>query len=164
MSNKIEYISYGNAVSGENYSSGVEALAENVIEDNDQDAVIIFPAKNKFATPRSESYRITTENAEMILPYPIYKIKRVLIKPNDFTLSWGTGSASWTQKLSKFTNEVGDKIELIDITDFIVSSTIWKELPNASSKQEYLENLCKDNTFYGKKILIKLQFYQLFIK
>ena len=46
MSNKLNYSSYGNSIDGTNYCSGVETLAENIVEDNEEDAVIVFPSKD----------------------------------------------------------------------------------------------------------------------
>ena len=43
MSKKIGYFSYGNATDGTNYCSGIETLVDNVIEDSEQDAQIVFP-------------------------------------------------------------------------------------------------------------------------
>ena len=50
---KIRYESYGNTTVGTTYCSGVESFAENLIEDNEEDAVIVSPAKDAWARLRS---------------------------------------------------------------------------------------------------------------
>ena len=72
-SKKLKYISYGKTVDGTNYCTGVETLAENLIEDNEEDAVIVFPSNNAWAGMRSNEYRMTTENLRAIFPLKIYK-------------------------------------------------------------------------------------------
>lgn len=154
MSKKIEYISYGSATNGENYSSGVETLAENVIEDCEQDAIIVFPSKNGWASMRSESYRMTTENAEMVLPFPIYKIIKVLIKPIGATIGISSSVApdvgnTYFDYLD-FINNKNESISYFDITKYILTSMAWQSLIQAVDKN-YFKGIYKDNTFYWEK-------------
>ena len=80
MSNKFNYSSIGKTVDGTTFCSGVETLAENIIEDSEEDATITFPSNTGWASLRSSAYKMTTENAEAHLPLPIYKIKKLLVK------------------------------------------------------------------------------------
>ena len=92
-SKKFEYLSIGKKVDGTTYCSAVETLAENLIEDNEQDAVIVFPSKDGWASMRSSSYRMTTENAEAQLPLPIYKVNKFLLKPINLKIRLGSSSS-----------------------------------------------------------------------
>ena len=89
MSTRLnDFFSYGKAQDGTNYCAGVDTLAENVIEDNEQNAALFYPSKTGFATLRSSAYRMTTENAEAHLPLPIYKVNKFFIKlPKDLTFN-----------------------------------------------------------------------------
>lgn len=151
---KIEYISYGSRTDGTNYCSGLETFAENVIEENENAAVLTFPAKNQWARLRSKEYRMTTDNAEAILPLPIYKIKRVLIRFNGDVLLRFTEGLDGVDglKLSAFTNGVDylDDYYYIDITPLIVTEEEWQALPLATSESDYINNVRKDNTFVYK--------------
>ena len=166
MSSKLDYFSIGSTVDGTNYCSGVETLAENLIEDNESDEVIAFPSKNGWASLQAENYVITTENAEAILPSPIYKVKKLLVKIKDLKIKFSTGESAKTFKISDFKNENGDSIiEEFDITSFVVDEVVWSALPVSSSQNEYLEKTVKDNTFPWKNGSNKIPFvgtvYQL---
>jgi hypothetical protein len=153
MSSKLEYFSVGNTIDGTNYCSGIESLSENLIEDNEQDATIIYPAKGKWASVRSSMYRLTTDNAEAVLPLPIYKINRVVIKPKN-ELVFISANLTLNEKelnipLLEFINSKGESLyEGIDITNQIVNSQEWNALPIADSADVYKEIIAKDNTFY----------------
>lgn len=54
MSNNFKYDSYGNSIEGTDYCSGVETFAQNLIENNSNDASIIFPSSNGWATARKK--------------------------------------------------------------------------------------------------------------
>ena len=54
MSSDFKYDSYGNTIDGTRYCSGVETFAQNIIEDNENDATIIYPNEDGWITPRSE--------------------------------------------------------------------------------------------------------------
>lgn len=146
-SEKLKYISYGQTVDGTNYCSGVETLAENLIEDNEQDAVIVFPSEKGWAGMRSEQFRMTTENTRAVFPLPMYKIIKFYIK---IPLDKVKTQEGWA--LNEFFNAKGENISSeIDITKYIVPETEWNALPLAKSKQDYLENIRKDNTLYWKE-------------
>ena len=112
------FFSFANVQDGTNYAAGVETQAENLIESNEQDAVIVYPSKDGWATPRSDAYKMTTENAEWHLPYPIYKVNKVLVKFQDSTTYAGT-------KISDFKASDGEALETLDITKYIVTSDEW---------------------------------------
>lgn len=54
MSNSFKYDSYGNSNEGTDYCSGVETFAQNLIENNSNDASITFPSSNSWATARKK--------------------------------------------------------------------------------------------------------------
>lgn len=151
MSSKnIDFYSYGSTIDGTNYCSGVETLAENVIEDNEADSVIVYPSSNGWARLRSESYRMTDENSAAVLPLPIYKVNKVLLRPavESFTLTLGGNAV--TISIYDFVNADGKKFEL-DISELVLPVEEWQALPIAQNGQEYEANICKDNTFYWEK-------------
>lgn len=152
MSNKLSYSSIGKTVDGTTFCSGVETLAENIIEDSEDDSVIVFPSATGWASMRSEAYRMTTDNVEMQVPLPIYKIKNVFLKFDNIYIGWGTGgSAAWHANLNNFTDDKGNTIQEVNVTDFIIQDVIWNSLSLADSKNpeypEYIEGIYKDNTF-----------------
>ena len=148
-SEKLDYLSIGESIDGTNFCSGVETLAENIIEDNEKDAAICFPSLTGWARLQSESYRLTDENAEIILPYPIYKIKSVKLKVSSVDASFADGALKLTDFVDK-NNRPFSESEL-DITKFIVTADEWKALEQASTQYAYVYGLFKDNTFYWEK-------------
>lgn len=156
MSTKFNYSSIGKTVDGTTFCSGVETLAENIIEDSEDDSMIVFPSATGWASLRSSSYRMTTENAELHLPFSIYKIKKVYLRPakEKVTLRVATGYMGGTTDLelniSEFKDRNGDSF-VLDITDLVVMKKEWEALPLATSINEYKENIVKDNTFYWEQ-------------
>lgn len=157
-SKKFEYLSIGKKVDGTTYCSAVETLAENLIEDNEQDAVIVFPSKDGWASMRSSSYRMTTENVEAQLPLPIYKVNKFLLKPINLKIRLGSSSSggSYADLYQNFFDSNGEKIKEIDITKYIVNIEEWSALPIApvgeiNGYETYVFGLNKDNTFYWEK-------------
>ena len=154
MSTKIEYCSYGNSIDGTNYCSGVETLAENIVEDNEEDAVLVFPSKDGWASLRSTSYRMTTENAEAVLPLPIYKIKKVLVRIGSFILEHAYGSAVDYHNLSNFKDKNEKPIDYLDISKYVLTKNEWSSLPLAEdtgTEGAYIPGIYKDNTFYWEE-------------
>ena len=143
------FFSFANVQDGTNYAAGVETQAENLIESNEQDAVIVYPSKDGWATPRSDAYKMTTENAEWHLPYPIYKVNKVLVKFQDSTTYAGT-------KIVDFKASDGEALETLDITKYIVTSDEWGALEIAKEKNGYLNGIYKDNTFFWEKASKKI--------
>lgn len=157
MSSKIDYISFGKEIDGTQYCSAIETQAENLIEDNENDAIIVFPAKDKWASLRSKDYRLTTENATAILPLPIYKIKKMAIRGlvdiATYTVSIQVSDTNegykWiTVPLTSFVDENGNSFQDIDITEMIVTAEEWQALPLAESEEQYITKQYKDNTFF----------------
>lgn len=157
MSSKIDYISFGKEIDGTQYCSAIETQAENLIEDNENDAVIVFPAKNKWATLRTKDYKLTTENATAILPLPIYKIKKMAIRglvdiatyKVSIQVSDTNEGYKWiTVPLTSFVDENGNSFQDIDITEMIVTAEEWQALPLAESEEQYITGKYKDNTFF----------------
>lgn len=139
-SKKLEFFSYGNTIDATNYCSGIETIAENFIEENEDDATIVYPSSNGWITARNDDeYRVTTENAKIILPLPIYKIRKVLINIGDPVVAGTNGY------LSLFVDENGNKIDNLDITKYVLHSDEWASL--MLSEKDYLSGVYRDNTF-----------------
>ena len=150
MSNKFNYSSIGKTVDGTTFCSGVETLAENIIEDSEEDATITFPSNTGWASLRSSAYRMTTDNAEAHLPLPIYKLKKILVKPNLY-FEW-LEDIKITRNFSDFVNSEGKHLQdYFDITQYVKNLTEWETLPIAKNNTEYFEGIYKDNTFYWEK-------------
>lgn len=147
-SEKMHYFSKGETVDGTSYCSAVETLAENIIEDNEQDAVLVFPSINSWITPRASAYRATSENAEIHLPMPIYKITAIKLLVPDFTITYDLQS----YKYNEFKNSKGESPpNQFDVTKFILNKKEWAALPLSSSTSDYLGGVYKDNTFYWEE-------------
>lgn len=152
MSTKFQYSSYGNSIDGTSYCSGVETLAENLIEDNEEDALIVFPSKDDWAGLRSSSYRMTTENCEAILPLPIYKIKSIFLDVSKFQV---TINNSTFYPLKYFVHPTTNEPfpSSLDITKFVLNKKDWEALLRADPEStdaipNYCKDVYKDNTFY----------------
>lgn len=155
MSNKLSYSSVGKTVDGTMFCSGVETLAENLIEDNESDSIIVFPSATGWASMRSTSYTMTDQNTEMHLPLPIYKIRKVYLRPATekvtLTVSSGNGfTEDLALNISEFKNANGRSL-ILDITDMVVAKQEWAALPLATSIDDYNINIVKDNTFYWEQ-------------
>ena len=160
MSSKIEYISFGKEIDGTQYCSAVETQAENLIENNEEDAVLVFPAKDKWSTLRTKGYKLTTENAAAILPLAIYKIKKFVLKPLvdiatykvEITVYDNVGGYEVPKTinvpLTSFVDENGDNFQDLDITEMIVTANEWQALPLSNGFGEYKVGKYKDNTFF----------------
>lgn len=147
MSSKISYYSKGNTVDGTNVCSGVETLAENLMEDNEEDAVITFPVKGGWAGARSSAYVMTDKNSEAVLPLPIYKIKKIELNIPKMGLVIAPMGP-----LADFKDKNGNSLEVLDITKYVIPAVEWKTLPQAYSKpldkgKTYYGGIYKDNTF-----------------
>lgn len=157
---KLDFLSIGQSIDGTNYCAGVEALAENVLEDNENDAVIVFPSKTGWARLRSSNYRAETDNMEMQLPFPLYKIKRIMLKPaqETFTVKVAIGTDYNYQNrevnISEFKNELGQPLEL-DLTSMFVTVEEWNALPGYSGENH--SKLAQDTTFFYKMGESKIQ-------
>lgn len=149
MSTKIKYDSYGNSIEGTDYCTSVETFAQNLIEDNNNDASLVFPSLNGWATPRSLSYKLETSNCEAILPAPIYKLIHFYIKPTGTLLS-GQGGI-----FNNYVDENGKMFEA-DIIDYILPVSSWSTLPIA--KSDYTDGIYKDNTFFWEENSNVIQF------
>ena len=121
---QLQFNSFTKNIDGQEYCSEVETLAENMIEQNEQDATIVYPAPGQWATFRAENYRLTTDSLAIVLPYPIYKIKSLKIKPYGLTIAiLGT-----TKKWECFKNDNGENF-IVDATKFVVLPDEYNALP-----------------------------------
>ena len=148
MSNKLNYSSYGNSIDGTNYCTCVETLVENLIEDNEKDAVLVFPSKDGWASLRSTAYRMTTDNAEACLPLPIYKIRKITLNVSALDLYLNTGA------IKNYTDKNGNSLIELDITNYVVTMNEWNSLPVSVLEEDekpYYGGLYKDNTFYWEE-------------
>lgn len=144
MSNNFKYDSYGNSIDGITYCSGVETFAQNIIEDNEHDASIIFPFSNGWATPRTEEYRLTDDSATMILSEKIYKLLKVYIYPNYFRVTVHLKKDTVTYVMLGAVKESnGNLIEGANIITHVVEQSVFNTLPTAKSG-----GINKGNVFY----------------
>ena len=171
MSTKIRYFSKGNETDGASYCSGVETLAENLIEDNEDDATIVFPSKNGWISPRNEDeLRITTENAQIVLPYPIYKIVKIQVALAPYitfspTLYGGSGPAWYKENTNDgmwpfntnilgsqcYDRLTGEKWDgAMDITEFVKPYEEYNALMKVEYKDVY-DSINRNNTMYYKQ-------------
>lgn len=148
-SEKLKYISYGQTVDGTNYCAGVETLAENLIEDNEKDAVIVFPSPDTWAGLRSSAYRMTDQNTEIQVPSGIYKLNKLLLFLGDeFSFSFTISDQSSFAEIKDLKYKDGSTVTYLDISKFVVEKTIWDGFPVAKStkKGSYIGGYYKDNT------------------
>lgn len=116
----LQFNSYAKQIDGEQYCSEVETLAENMIEGNVEDATIEFPGNGNFISFRSVDWRITTNSLYMMLPFPLYKIVSIKIRPNGLQI----GDLDYTQ----WVDEQGNPF-VPDVTRFFVLKEEWAALP-----------------------------------
>ena len=145
MSSKFNYDSFGNSIEGTDYCSGVETFAQNLIEDNESDATISFPSPNGWATPRTEEYKLSDNNARIILPQNIYKPKSVQFKIES-GLGYVEPNANTGSKfdLSEFHTQDGKYLTEIDVIAYIVDNITFNAL--SISKTFPQEALSRNNT------------------
>lgn len=149
---KIKYISYGQSVDGTNYCSGVETLAENFIEDNEEESVLVYPSKDGWASVKTAEYKMTDENVSFIVPLPIYKIKRILLRPENTPIKFiQVGVGDLTIERTAFKNKKGEALEYIDITPYVLPSEVKRALPVLKDKPSIIENITQQNTFFYDK-------------
>lgn len=144
MSNSFKYDSYGNSIEGTDYCSGVETFAQNLIENNSNDASIIFPSSNGWMNPRSSSYKLDTSNCELILPQNIYKLKKVLIHPMYFDVKVHLNSTDTVfLKLNDLKDKNDISVKEANIINYVVEQTVYHTLPSTKSG-----GINKGNVFY----------------
>lgn len=145
MSSKFNYDSFGNSIDGTDYCTGVETFAQNLIEDNENDATVAFPAPNGWATPRTEEFKLSNDNARIILSQNIYKPKSVKIKIES-GLGYVEPNANTGSKfdLSEFHTQEGKYLTEIDMISYIVDNITFNAL--SISRTFPQEALSRNNT------------------
>ena len=135
----LKFNSYAKQKSGEEYCSEVESYAQNMIESTEAESSITYPSKTEFATFRAPDYRITTETAYMLLPLPIYKITKILLKPKGLTL----GGVPYEQ----YVNASGEPYTP-DVTRFFLTNAETTALPDrpVGGNGVFGWNLAQSNT------------------
>lgn len=162
MSSKFKYDSYGNSIEGTNYCTGIETYAQNLVEDNENDASIVFPATTGWATPRSEEFKLTTDNCNIILPQDIYKLKKVVVNTENLTLRHF--NAEETDKVTFGTAKNLLGVNELDITTLIVGQTVFNAMQRANNlapdgwqtQDKTCDSNFKDNTFVYSATLITI--------
>jgi hypothetical protein len=138
---QLKFNSFTKNIDGQEYCSEVETLAENMIEGNEQDATIVYPAPGQWATLRAENYRLSTDGLSIVLPYPIYKIVSLKIAP--YGMDVGTG-AKW----EVYKNKNGE-LAILDIAPYVVLQDEWNALQRPNPHEYFtkqFETLSKGNT------------------
>ena len=146
MSIKFGYDSYGNSIEGTDYCSGVETFAQNLIEDNENDAAITFPSVDGWATPRAEDYILTDSNARMIVSEKIYKPLKIYVSPNYFRVTVHVNDGVTYVMLGAVKDINGNPVSGANIVDYVVEQTVFNTLSAAKSG-----GLNKGNVFYYMK-------------
>lgn len=137
MSTNFEYNSFARTIDGTNFCSGMETNAENVIEDNENEATIIFPSSDGWITQRTDQFKINSDNLSLILPLDIYKLKKVYLKiPDDMYIKATSGIETRRYYLKDF------GITYVDISFYIVNEIEFKTLK--------IEHFVTENS-YNKK-------------
>ena len=157
---KLKFSSFGKSIDGVNYCSGVETLAENLMEDSEEDSVITFPSQEGWANTRTLDYVMTTDNVVALLHKPIYKLKSIKLLPLDYTVEISVrqdytsqGDPVYKREVigyQNFINDKGEHLEAIDIAPAVLTKTEWDTLSRAGGYgfTEYTKSKYKDNTFY----------------
>lgn len=146
-SNKIKFDSFGVDIDGTGYCTSMETMAENMIEDSEEEAVEIFPASNLWATPRSSEYKLTTDNAQIILPKKIYKIVHLYV-PSDY-IQFNINGVSGFVNGANITDGNGISKKYFDLISVVFDNETYQTLlsQSSTSASEY----SKEMVFhYGK--------------
>ena len=137
----LKFNSYARQKNGEEYCSEVESYAQNMIEGKEDNAKVFYPSKTEFATFRSPSYNVTTDTLHIMLPYPIYKVVRVLMKPVGVKVGGGYPYTYFKKNGNEY---------IPNVTKYFVTDKEWDALPDLSKlsgKDEYYgSTLAKSNT------------------
>ena len=145
---KLQFNSFTKNIDGQEYCSEVETLAENMIESNEQDATIVYPASGQWATFRAENFRLTTDSLAIVLPYPIYKIKSLKIKPFGVKV-WGGGGTTYEFFWEDFKDADGN-YAVLDIAPYLIQPPEWNALkqPNRTGTyKDHVAEMYQSNTF-----------------
>lgn len=134
MSIKMNYDSFGNSIEGTDYSSGIETFAQNLIEDREDEASIIYPAPNSWIKARSETYLLTTNTAKIILPQKIYKLKHVFVSLKNVYVFAGYVNGD-RKGINAFTKNGQTIPDIIDISFFCADNDEYGTLSMETTKE-----------------------------
>ena len=118
------------------YCSEIEISAENVVEGSANTTTDIP------VSPRSTEYVMTTDNAQIILDKPIYRIEKVEVLAREVEIGWNDvpdAEAEGGLYVDKFTNQ------LIDITKYVVEESVYNTKLPTSLIDLPLFNLGEEN-------------------
>lgn len=152
---QLKFNSFTKNIDGQEYCSEVETLAENMIESNEQDASVVYPAQGEFITVRAENYRLVDTDLVVDLPYPIYKLISVKLIPRGTKTAWEASGVDW----EKYVDANGN-FYIPEIAKYIVSEEEYAALPIANStefKRNDILGKYKQTalTYSGNKIKIR---------
>lgn len=125
--------------------------------------IAIFPSPTKWATPRTEEIRLTTDNAQLILPKKISKITHLWLKGDSATVV-GKGKTLVEQHQfsqafrisdlyqAHYQGELLGSLEEIDLIDYVVEESEWRTLDEITSAllPTHFQERVKNNTFHYK--------------
>lgn len=148
LSDSINETSLEYSKSEENASTYLETEVSNlVVENADNEGSITYPSPNDWITPRSDSVRLTNDNATMVLPYDIKNIIKVEIylenyKPKVTIYDSSTVAGERTGNLS---NAITGSF---DITNNIITEKEWLALEEIKTTTWQTTSNYKNNTLY----------------
>lgn len=144
---KLKFNSYGKTLDGTSYCSEVETIGENILEDSEEEATLIYPGEGKWASARSSAYKIVDDALIMMLPFPIYKIKHIYVNIKDAVLSMGSS----LYNVKDFYNEKGQTLNEVDIQKFVLEEKEWAALTIEELQIVVKAGIYKNNTFFYKR-------------
>lgn len=124
----------------DNSATYLEAEVSNMITENENNTeTICYPYKNGYTTVRAEEIFLNSDNADIILPYPIKEIKSV----------WYKGNGEISVKTKDTTGKTQPIVGEYDITDQIYTKEVWETfLDGAVLQGQRQSEDNKKNTFY----------------
>lgn len=163
----------------EQYVSALETNAQNVLSKSSDTNTIVYPSPAGWVTPRTEEVRLTTNNAEIELPFNINKVKKVYLCGEKLFFTLATnGDRTWykgdtdegyfpTDENIPFSEcydaKTGEKWDMaLDITYLVKEksefNTINAVIDDSEDSSNVLRTINKANTIYYEKGTNKIFF------
>lgn len=121
---------------------------------------LTYPSYSGWITARTDDIQLTTDNMLLILPKPIAKLQKVLLKASNsasvfitYQNPLGEGESA-TVGLDELQLKVGStyvNLTSLDITDYVVEYDLYRTLGTLSAFQPDYGDQTKNNTSYYKR-------------